>query len=332
MIDEIKSKPPIPDGLREAAQRGVLIPFVGAGASRIAGCPDWNGFADAALRFFVDKGKFNHSQLTQIRHLNPRVKLAIAKSLEKKHQIPIDFRKLLQPDKRKKDQGLRLFGGLSALGNTFVTTNYDEWLDKVLVAPQFLPDSTVNPRKISIGEKRKVVHHVHDFTSDRLNQPDTVIHLHGSLVAPDEMVLTTQDYVGHYANDRFIEAHGKENRVLTFLEYLFKRKTVLFVGYGLEELEILEYVILKARHKPDEVNKEARHYLLHGFFSHEFELMLSLRQYYLEECGIQLVPFLRDHKDWNQLVDVVEDFARQIPATDLLQLQEFEDMEALLDG
>ena len=29
---QIEETPPIPDGLRDAAQRGALIPFVGAGA------------------------------------------------------------------------------------------------------------------------------------------------------------------------------------------------------------------------------------------------------------------------------------------------------------
>lgn len=56
MSADILPLPHIPDGLREAAQRGTLIPFVGAGASRIAGCPGWSEFADGALRHFVDQG------------------------------------------------------------------------------------------------------------------------------------------------------------------------------------------------------------------------------------------------------------------------------------
>ncbi len=73
MNDLIAPLPSVPDGLREAAQRGMLIPFIGAGVSRIAGCPSWGEFADGALRFFVDEGKFSHGQLAQINHLNPRV-------------------------------------------------------------------------------------------------------------------------------------------------------------------------------------------------------------------------------------------------------------------
>ena len=130
-------------------------------------------------------------------------------------------------------------------------------------------------------------------------------YLHGSLLDSEGMVLTTQDYVRHYANDRISGDPVLENRVLTFLENLFKQKTVLFIGYGLEELEILEYVILKARRIRASDQIEAKHFLLQGFFSHEKDLMRSLKQYYLRECGIQLIPFLRDQRGWDQLLDVL---------------------------
>ena len=55
-----------------------------------------------------------------------------------------------------------------------------------------------------------------------------------------------RNYVRHYANDRFPRGAKAENNVLTFLEFLFTQKNVLFVGYGLDELEVLEYVIGKA--------------------------------------------------------------------------------------
>jgi hypothetical protein len=121
----------------------------------------------------------------------------------------------------------------------------------------------------------------------------------------------------------------RENRTLTFLSHLFQSKTVLFVGYGLEDLEILEYVIQKARMlSPGE--EEARHFMLQGYFSHEYELMRSLTQYY-KQCDIQLLPFQRDQKDWSQLIEVVEEFAEVMPATTPLNLQIQMEMEALLD-
>jgi hypothetical protein len=95
------------------------------------------------------------------------------------------------------------------------------------------------------------------------------------------------------------------------------------------ELSGLEYVILKARRPVGTPAREARHYLLEGFFSHQDSLRRSLETYFLGECGIQLVPFLRDNKDRDQLLDVLEDFAQRMPASAPLVLQKAQDMERL---
>lgn len=333
VTDELLPLPPVPIGVREAAQRGTLIPFVGAGASRLAGCPGWAEFAENALRWFVENGKLSYAQYDQLRNQHPRVKLSLVRALQEEHGIRVDFRKLLHPSGwRDHAKGRLLYGHIAKLGKTFVTTNYDEWLDEEVLVPTLTAGSAAALAEPSSLSARAVVHKVRDLTAANLNQPNTVVHLHGSLLDPDGMILTTQDYVRHYANDRFTGEEGEENRVLTFLQYLFMEKTVLFVGYGLEELEILEYVILKARRVLGVGKPEAKHYLLQGFFSHEDELMRSLRRYYLDQCGIELIPFLRDRKDWDQLLDVLDAFARQAPASVPMYLQEFKEMEGLLNG
>lgn len=320
-------------GLRESAQRGTLIPFIGAGASRLAGGPGWPEFADGVLQQFIDSRKFSHAQLDQLHGLSPRVKLSIGLGLQHEHDQAINHRKIFHPNEKKvHEKGIRLYSGLSKLGKTFVTTNYDEWLDENLVLPSLNKGGGADKESQQVAIKRSVVHRVDDFTVANLNQPDTVIHLHGSILDPAGMVYTTQHYVKHYANDRLSGDPEKENRVLTFLEHLFDEKTVLFIGYGLEELEILEYVILKARRMPGREEHETRHFLVQGFFSHQHELMQSLKRYYQKECGIELIPFLRDEKDWDMLLDVVDELAEKIPANDLMILQEFKEMEDLLDG
>lgn len=136
MTDTIPPTPEVPPGLRDAAQLTKPIPFVGAGASKLAGCPDWNEFADEALRVFVEHGKFSHAQPDQVKTLNPRVKLSIALALQAEHHIQIDFRRILHRKERTEHAiGCRLYSYLSKLGKTFVTTNYDEWLDEEIVPP-----------------------------------------------------------------------------------------------------------------------------------------------------------------------------------------------------
>ena len=328
-MEAIKPIPDPPSALKEAALRGTLIPFVGAGASRIAGCPNWSEFADGALRFFVEQGKFSHGQLAQISHLNPRVKLSIARGLQTEHKIPIDFGKVLYPTGRKDNpKGRRLYENLSKLGKTFVTTNYDEWLDTTIGAPAPSVHAKSNPAESPIVERPKIVCEAKELSPDSL-KPNTVIHLHGSVLKPDSMILTTQDYVRHYANDRFPRGARTENNVLTFLEFLFTERNVLFVGYGLEELEILEYVITKSRLTGEPGHREIRHFLLQGFFSHEHEVARSLVPYY-RGCGIELIPFLRDNQDWDQLIDVLGNFGRLAPVGPPLKIQTLKEMEALL--
>jgi hypothetical protein len=332
MSDLIPLIPEVPQVLRESAQRGTLIPFVGAGASRLAGCPNWSELADKALRCFVDGGKFSYSQLAQVGNLSPRVKLSVALGLQSEHNIQIDFGALLTPiGGYDNPMGRRLFGSLANLSKTFVTTNYDSWLDTEFleaVGAISSPDQAV--AESSTPTRRKTYDDIEDFTPANLNIPNSVFHLHGSLSNPDTMVITTKHYVQRYANDRNkSDDPQKENRTLTFLDYLFSNKTVLFVGYGLDELEILEYIIQKSQMRTDG-EQEARHFLLQGFYSHEFELMRSLTRYY-KDCDIQLLPFLKDQKDWHQLLEVLENFSQSMQASTLLNVQELREMEALLD-
>ena len=331
-MDAIKPIPDLPKGLREAALRSTVIPFVGAGASRIAGCPDWVEFADGALSTFIAQGKFSHSQLDQIKYLNPRVKLSIALGLQREYDTQIDFEQVLYPRGRNDNaNGRRLYGALCKLGTTFVTTNYDDWLDTTIETSMPSAEDKSDPTKPTIKERPTIVTKVSELTPDRLNRPNTVIYLHGSMHEPDGMILTTQHYVRHYANDRLgQDGERTENNVLTFLDFLFKEKNVLFVGYGLAELEILEYVIVKARLNSAPAQREMRHYLLQGFFSHEQEVARSLIPYY-RECGIELLPFLRDQLNWNQLIDVLEEFARLSPAGPPLKIQRLLEMKDLLN-
>lgn len=331
MAHDIPPIPDVPEGLREAAQLGNLVPFVGAGASKLAGCPDWDEFANAALSVFVEHGAFSHAQLDQVKQLRPRIKLSIALALQTASTAPIDFRALLhRKDRTEHPIGRRLYSHLSKLGKTFVTTNYDEWLDDELPAPALDVSGDAPASADAAPKPRQVYYKTEDLTAAHLNEENAVIHLHGSVRHPEGMILTTQQYVQHYANDRRKSEGDAENLVLTFLEDLFRNKTVLFIGYGLDELEILEYIIVKKR-MPAPPGLQPRHFLLQGFYSHERQLMVSMRTYY-RECGVELLPFLKDQRGWAQLIDVLDTFARVIPASGPLVLQDFKEMEALLNG
>jgi hypothetical protein len=228
--------------------------------------------------------------------------------------------------------GQRVYRSFGKLGRTFVTTNYDAWLDTeipdlklTVTGPSASSETTTESPKV----RRRIIS-VNEFTLANLNQENCVFYLHGSLAEPSGMVMTTRDYIRRYANDRRSDDPALENRTLTFLESLFQLKTVLFVGYGLEDLEILEYVIQKARQQGPPDRPQARHFMLQGYFAHEYELMRSMTQYYAQ-YDIELIPFRRDERNWAQLTEVLEAFAQAMPAKAPLRLQLQMEMESLLD-
>jgi len=327
MIDKIEPIPKkIPEALRLAAFQRKLIPFVGAGVSQLGGCPNWNEFANAALKFFVKQKKLSHAQLDQISSLSSRVKLSVALELQKQHDLRIVFKELLEPSADKKKIGDEVYANLSKLATTFVTTNYDDWLDQnppSAFRVDELPSSSKPP-----GTSRHPFYKRSDISVENLDVLNAVFHIHGSIRDQESMVLTTVKYLDLYSSHRIDGKGNHENPFLTFLKTLFQLKNVLFIGYGLNELEVLEYIVQKGIEPPDN-DEEPRHYVLQGFFTHEIELARSLERYF-RPFGIGLLPFSRDKHDWDQLVEVIEYFAREIPTGPPLILPKRLEMEELL--
>lgn len=206
MSDEIPLYPSIPNRLRLAAKQGTLIPFIGAGVSQLGGCPGWDEFANATLQFFVQEGKVSHAQLDQLTNLSARVKLAVALGLEHEHGLLCKFDELLRPpDDHRKVLGDRVYSSLSRLASTFITTNYDEWLDKIPSGSPMVSASSASPASDPPTTFRTVIYKLEEFDDEKLKTPNTVLHIHGSVRDRKSMVLTTADYLERYNADDFIE-------------------------------------------------------------------------------------------------------------------------------
>ena len=125
--------PACPSELVDAATRGRLVIFVGAGFSRLAGSPGWDEFADAALRHLARKGTLLDSELDQLRRVTPRRRLSIAVELARRATIEIPYKELLHPSNKSpeaKEDEKRLFRALVSTNGIFVTTNYDLWIEE----------------------------------------------------------------------------------------------------------------------------------------------------------------------------------------------------------
>ena len=266
--------PPIPIEVNQAACEANLVIFVGAGVSRLMGCPSWDQFADAALGQLVEQGLITFGDVQQLSHLPAKLRLSI--SLQISESETLDYAALIQP---KHPSNSRVYEYLNSIGCVYVTTNYDRFLDSTLGKDE--PDLICSRRQLK---------------GLRLREPGTVIHLHGSIDKPESVIMATPQYLEHY----------NDEQVQYFLDELFNRHTVLFLGYGLEEWEVLEHMLRKRKHYD---SKQRKQFMLSGFYAHQRKTFSHLYKYYKDVFDIHLIHFSLDHMKYVQLEKIMENWA-----------------------
>lgn len=285
-ILDLREIPDLPQEITQAALNGELVLFVGAGASMLVGLPSWGQLALSVFEELRNGGFLNYSEIEQLKSLEPKKQLSIAELIAEENGYVLELRKYLND----KEGNSGIFEYLNQIGCVCVTTNYDELLN-----PRFLQTndgSTTTSPVLRISDKN-------EFHASYLNQPGTVIHLHGFVCKPETMVVTTKQYLEHYDNDT----------VKHFLGELFEKKTILFIGYGLEEAEILEHILRRGNVRDTQIKTR---FALQGFFQSQDPLYRKLYNYYQKSFGVHLIGFIRDHNNYNQLEIISKTWAEQI--------------------
>jgi hypothetical protein len=285
MSQTFNPKPSIPPEIENAAQSGELIVFVGAGISRLIKCPTWDGFADKILEQLVAASIIDYYELSQIQTISdPKKKLSIARIVAQEKNIDLNYKDIFNINSPTDS----VYTYLNKFNCTFVTTNYDK-----CIKPQ--------SRKAEPEDKWRFYQKT-DFLREKLDVNGNVIHLHGCIDDPKNMVITTRDYLDHYSRPEVQE----------FLTYLFERKTVLFLGYGLEEIEILEYIIRRGGAAERGITTYTKRFVLQGFFNAEMGLSEKLRKYYRDTFGADLIGFPKDYQWYSQQVEILGEWAEKL--------------------
>jgi len=275
-----------PDEIIQAGLNGELVFFVGAGASMLVGLPSWSGLATKALDDLRRNSYLNYSEIEQLNSLDPKKQLSIAFSIAEDNKYNLDLTKYLTG----KSEGGSIYKAINDVGCPCVTTNYDE-----LLAPRFkdMKDGSTTSTPLNrVSERDKLF-------AKLLNEPGTVVHLHGAISRPETMIVTTKEYLEHYDHANVQE----------FLGELLEKKTILFLGYGLEEAEILEHILRRGSVKRTRVR---RRFALQGFFSSQQPLYENLHNYYEKSFGVHLLGFVRDHENYNRLEAIIKTWVSQI--------------------
>jgi len=205
---------------------------------------------------------------------------------------------------------------IEQIGCACVTTNYDNLIgNHTSDFENYSSDIEMNV----LPSKRLRFHKKTDLLEANLRTPGNIIHLHGCINDPENMIITTGDYLTHYDNE-FVKL---------FLTNLFKKYTIVFLGYGLEEIDILEYILKKGQTKDETTRKR---FYLEGFFGYQEELCKNLIDYYRDYFGVHLLGFKRDKNDFNQLTEILKKWSSELKVSSPALVEDLSVIDKVLNN
>jgi len=202
----------------EASKKNALTFFVGAGVSAVSNAPTWKALIDS---FCVELGIPSKSSYSSDDYLSiPQKYFYSIKKDSKKYYDHIN--KLIPCENLAPNNVHKLMCALKP--QSFVTTNFDDLLEKAVVQSYLSYKSVACEKDVST------------IDGDRF-----ILKLHGDLKHKN-IVLKEEDYLNYSENFRLIE---------TLLKSIFATNTVIFIGYGLNDYNI-KLILNWAKHLLDE--------------------------------------------------------------------------------
>ena len=277
----------------KAVNERKLIIFVGAGVSRLCGLPSWDQAANDLLEYCTKYcDGFNYAKKEKIINnvKDAKEKITIGYYLLSKvngdnelyykwlkDEFSLDRINRNEVNKNKKSKMKKLIRSLS---NIVFSTNVDLTLDEEL------------PKKACFYKQANI--HKIKISNDLYRQ---IWHIHGSLDYPEDIVFTTRQYLERYTNNNFRKHFF---RVFNDSEY-----TILFLGYGFSELQLLDFLV-----NAENEDSHNRLFLLQSYFDDD-EALYDAEEPYFLDYGIQLIKYPRNN-GYEELFDVLEYLKKQV--------------------
>ena len=277
--------PEMPPEIIDAIDNNNLLLFVGAGVSRLIGYPLWSELGEKLAKLAVkthnltlsEKEVLLNGDFTPMQVITVLCKRFDSKTPGLGVEKVID--ELSINVEEKQTVALSIATYLSAYNATIVTTNADESLEK---------QEPLNDRIR--------LYNFENFEFDKHNKY-SIIHLHGSIKDKGGMVFTSEQYARAY-NIEY--GFGRK------LKELFSKEwTILFIGYGVSEFELLRYFL---RFKDDKVR---RMFMLGGYLAKD-RIKYEFDKEYYESLGIYLLPYSREKNDYEQLLVVLKSWNKDV--------------------
>jgi len=239
--------PRVPKEIVEAVNNETLAVFIGAGVSRLIGCMGWDQLARNLVERCFSAKKKDGSRIINfkerenlIQNNDPKKTITICYYLLKNNGFENIFYEELENSLKADEELLmsqNIYDELYRLRGLFITTNVDEHFD-------------------SKFEPTRIVYREAEFNPSNIDR-NKLYHIHGSIKDKNSLIFTVPQYIKRYNNPTFKK----------FLSTIISDKyTVLFIGYGMAEFELLDFLVTKFDPKK---GKELKHFILLPFYRGE---------------------------------------------------------------
>lgn len=275
----IPSIPDLPSELYVAHLQEKLAIFIGAGVSRLAGCESWEVLAANLLSICREKKLINYYEEEKIKNISDnKRKITIAKELLFNNGSEKEFYECFKKSLDfNRSISFPFFTNIKKLGDIYITTNADKCFESIIPDKDTKKDWNYE----SVKPEKKHLYHIHGHQSDNKS-----------------LVFTASEYHRRYTDEFFIQ----------FLKEVFKDYTVLFIGYGLAEFELLDYIMKNSPLRDKEIPD---HYILQAYNSFERKISDCDALYY-KELNVNLIPFSKDENGYKQLMEIISNWADRI--------------------
>ncbi len=294
--------------IKETAENGDLAIFMGAGLSRFLDCMSWKDLAVNLTKKCESENLINNYEQSVLANSNDFKKtITICNELLKDDKRFMkemrnslndkDVKKYLNgtlKDKAEYEQKLQIYKNLFSLNAIFITTNADRHIDQVFASENIK---------------------VKDFGAATELDNNHLYKIHGSITDKESLVFTVDGYLNRYTNEGF----GN------FLEKIFATKTVLFIGYGLGEFELLDYLFKSIK------STGKQHYFLKDFYEHETNIY-KFEQIYFKKLGIVLIPYSKDKVGFNQLPKIIEYWVDEMKIKSRVLQKVYDEIDQVLEN
>lgn len=279
--------------LFEAIKSENLIVFLGAGVSKLLGCPLWGELASEVARKIANYAEFDI--LEKQASIEPRKVISICCSIAKKDPAKYSiYKKTIRRSLRirDKEKANSLYREVFKLGaKAYLTTNIDLGILEAKPKAKRIEifDCT------SANDLQRVASDDYDSLRD-----ENIILLHGTVKKIEKAILSVDTYLDHY----------EDEKVVNLLNKIFKQgnNIILFIGYSLSEWEIIER-IYRLTKKNQSSGKRKVGYVLTPLFSHEYT-KYQLDKEYLNIFDVEPIPYFVDYDGFWKLQGILEKLSK----------------------